>query len=110
MHIKDYLLIASAALLWGFIGPISKLALAEGVLPLEIAFWRGVLAWLFFGAQALWMKELHLNRRDIVPLLFFAVTGVSMFYGFYQLAVKHGGAALAAVLLYSAPAWVAVMA
>lgn len=110
MLIKGYLLIASAALLWGLIGPISRLALAEGVLPLEIAFWRGVLAWVFFGAQALWAREIVLYRRDIVPLLFFAVTGVSMFYGFYQLAVKNGGAALAAVLLYTAPAWVAVMA
>jgi drug/metabolite transporter (DMT)-like permease len=32
-----------------------------------------------------------------------------MFYFFYQMAVKSGGAALAAVLLYTAPAWVIVL-
>jgi drug/metabolite transporter, DME family len=35
--------------------------------------------------------------------------GVSVFFGSYQAAVKEGGAALASVLLYTAPAWVAIL-
>jgi DME family drug/metabolite transporter len=42
-------------------------------------------------------------------MLIFAVTGVTLFYASYQFAVQKGGAALAAVLLYTAPAWVAIM-
>jgi drug/metabolite transporter (DMT)-like permease len=110
MNIKGCLLIASAALLWGLLGPISKLALAEGVTPLEIAFWRSGLAWILFGAQALHGREFSLHKEDIPALLFFALTGVSLFYGSFPVSVRYGGAALAAVLLYTAPAWVAIMA
>jgi drug/metabolite transporter (DMT)-like permease len=110
VQLKGYLFIAMAAVLWGLLGPISKLALAEGIAPLEIAFWRGVLAWILFGGQALWFGQTAFYPRDIPALLLFALTGVTMFYGSYQLAVQSGGAALAAVLLYTAPAWVAVMA
>lgn len=110
MHLKGYLLIALAAVLWGLLGPISRLALAEGIAPLEIAFWRGVLAWALFGGQAIWAQETSVQKKDIPLLLLFALTGVTMFYGSFQLSVQSGGAALAAVLLYTAPAWVAVMA
>ena len=37
------------------------------------------------------------------------IAGVSIFYGSYQLAVKAGGASLASVLLYTAPAFVALL-
>lgn len=42
-------------------------------------------------------------------MLLFGLVGVSLFYSAYQFAVEAGGAALASVLLYTAPAWVAVM-
>ena len=109
-QIKGILFIAMAAVLWGLLGPISRLALSEGIAPLEIAFWRGVLAWVLFGGQAVWAGQTSLNTRDIPALFLFALTGVAMFYGSFQLSVQSGGAALAAVLLYTAPAWVAVMA
>jgi len=40
----------------------------------------------------------------------FGVVGIGLFYAAYFQAVRHGGAALAAVLLYTAPVWVAVLA
>jgi hypothetical protein len=43
-------------------------------------------------------------------LLFFGLWGVSVFYGSYLLANENGGAALAAVLLYTAPLWVTIQA
>ncbi|WP_027370813.1 DMT family transporter [Desulfovermiculus halophilus] len=110
VHLKGYMFIALAAVLWGLLGPISRLALAEGVTPLEIAFWRGVLAWVLFGGQAVWAGQTRLNLRDMPALFLFALTGVTLFYGSFQLSVQSGGAALAAVLLYTAPAWVAIMA
>lgn len=92
------------------IGPFSRLAFQEGVAPLEAAFWRALMAWVCFALHALVRREVHLQRRDIAPLLGFAVGGVTLFYGSYQIAIREGGAALAAVLLYTAPVWVAVLA
>ena len=98
-----------AASLWSMIGPVSKLAFHEGVMPMEVAFWRAALAWGFFGGHAVITKQTHLERKDIPALVFFSLTGITLFYSSYQLAVKSGGAALAAMLLYTAPAWVAIM-
>ena len=76
---------------------------------MEVAFWRAVLAWVCFGSHAVLAGQVRVRRRDLPTLLAFSVTGVTLFYGSYQLAVNKGGAALAAVLLYTAPAWVTVL-
>ncbi len=107
---KGYLYIFAAAALWGLLGPFAKLAFQEGIAPLEVAFWRAILAWLCFGSQALWQRQIRVAVSDLPVLGLFSLTGVFFFYGSYQLAVQKGGAALASVLLYTAPAWVALMA
>ncbi len=109
MKLTGYGCIIIAAALWGGIGPISKLAFQEGILPLEVAFWRAVLAWGFFGTHALIKNQTRIQKRDMPAVIIFGITGVTLFYGSYQMAVNSVGAALAAVLLYTAPAWVATM-
>ena len=108
--LRGYAFIIMAAALWGMIGPLAKLAFREGVEPLEVAFWRAFFAWLCFGGQALWRRKVRVRRSDLSMLALFGFTGVFLFYGSYQIAVRQGGAALASVLLYTAPAWVALMA
>ncbi len=103
-----YLFIILAATCWGFIGIFSSLAFAEGLGPMEVAFWRAIIAWLFFGSQAIVRKETLLVKKDILLLTVFGFLGISLFYISYQYAVKTGGAAFASVLLYTAPAWVVV--
>ena len=76
--------------------------------PLELSFWRASLAGALFGAHALWRGKVRVARDDYPALGSFAVIGVSVFYLSYLFAVRTGGAALAALLLYTAPAWVAV--
>lgn len=100
----------TAAILWGILGPFSRLAFSEGVQPMEVAFWRALLAWGFFGVHAAATRRLCIKLRDIPMVILFALTGITLFYGSYQLAIRGGGAALASVLLYTAPAWVAVIA
>jgi len=107
---RGYLYIFAAAALWGLIGPFAKLAYQEGVSPLEVAFWRAVLAWCCFGPQALLQRRARVALADLPALGLFSLTGVFLFYGAYQLAVQKGGVALASVLLYTAPAWVALLA
>jgi DME family drug/metabolite transporter len=109
MKIRGYSYIIAAAALWGILGPFSRLAFSEGLAPLEVAFWRAVLAWGFFAFHAAVNRSIRLQLKDIPMVGLFAITGITLFYG-YQLAVHSGGAALAAVLLYTAPAWVAIMA
>jgi len=98
-----------AAILWGLIGPLSKLAFAAGMDTLEVAFWRTGLAWCFFAAQAVAKRETHIAPRDLPAVIGFGVVGIGGLFGAYMVAVDAGGAALASVLLYTAPAWVALM-
>ena len=100
----------AAAALWGMLGPFARLAFSQGLLPMEVAFWRAALAWIFFGAHAVMTRQVRMAPADLPAMLVFALTGVTLFYGSYQVAVQQGGAALAAVLLYTAPAWVTVLA
>lgn len=103
-----YLFIALAAVLWGSLGVVSRLILERGVEPLELSFWRAMLAGGLFAAHATWRGKVRVERGDYPVLAAFAVVGVSVFYLSYLFAVRAGGAALAALLLYTAPAWVAV--
>jgi len=109
MVFRGYAFIVAAAVLWGMIGPFSRLAFREGISPMEVAFWRALLAWVLFGGHAIIRHEVRLRRKDVPYILIFGVCGVSMFYFAYQMAVKQGGAALASVLLYTAPVWVIVL-
>ncbi|WP_027883346.1 DMT family transporter [Meiothermus rufus] len=104
-----YFYVLAAASLWGLLGVVSKWAFAQGVSPLEVAFWRATLGAVLFGAQALWIGKVHLERTDRLAVLGFGLVGISLFYGAYQLAIQSGGAALASVLLYTAPAIVALL-
>lgn len=102
-----YLLLAAA--LWGLLGPVSRFALRDGLDPLEVAFWRATLATALFAAHALLRRETRIAPRDLPAVLAFGLVGVALFYLSYFRAVQQGGAALAAVLLYTAPVWVALL-
>lgn len=100
------LLILLAASLWGLLGPVARIAFEEGVGPLEVAFWRAVLGSVFFGLHAGIRGGKFPRKKDVPGFTAFALIGGALFFGAYQLAVESGGAALASVLLYTAPAWV----
>lgn len=100
----------TAAVLWGLIGPVSRLAFQEGLSPLEVAFFRGLLAWLPFAVHGALRRQIRLRFRDLALLFPFGLVGITLFYGAYQLAIHFGGAALASVLLYTAPVWVVILA
>lgn len=108
---NGYLLVFAAAVLWGLIGVFSQGILDAGVGALEIAFWRAALAGALFAAHARLTGQLKLaGARDFGALAAFAGVGVTLFYAAYTLAVQTGGVSLASLLLYSAPAFVALAA
>jgi len=101
-----YGFIIAAASCWGLLGIFSSMAFSEGVAPMEVAFWRALIAWGLFGTQAIIKKETQVKLTDLPLLIIFGLLGVSLFYVSYLYAINSGGAALASVLLYTAPAWV----
>jgi len=108
---SGYLLIFTAAVLWAFIGVFSKAILESGVSSLEIAFWRACIAGMLFLIHAGLKKELKLQKRsDAAIFIAFALFGVTVFYASLILAIDAGSISLAYILLYSAPAWVVLLA
>jgi DME family drug/metabolite transporter len=104
-----YAFVLLAAALWGLLGPASRYAFQAGVTPMEAAFWRAVLGGVLFGAHAAARGQVRVARRDLPAVVGFGLTGVALFFASYLRAVQEGGAALASVLLYTAPVWVAVL-
>lgn len=106
-----YALVAFAALLWALLGVFSKSLLGSGLTPTEIAFWRAAIGGALFAVHAALEGGLRLQRAsDALAFVAFAVVGVTLFYTALNLAIEAGGVSLAFILLYSAPAFVAVLA
>lgn len=104
-----YLFVAAAAALWGLMGPVTRIALGEGMGPVEVAFWRALLAGGLFAVHAAVIGKMKLERRDLPAVVAFGVLGVAGLMASFSRSVQAGGAALAAILLYTAPAWVALL-
>lgn len=101
----------TAAVLWALLGVFSQRLLTAGVSALEIAFWRAALGGGVFVVHAAVTRQLRLLRRsDLLAFAAFALVGVTIFYSALNLAIEAGGVSLAFVLLYTAPAFVAVLA
>jgi len=101
-------LVVAAGVLWGTLGPAARVGLDHGMPALEISFYRGCVAALCFLAHARWRGSMRIARADWPAVLGFAFLGVTALYISYFQAVRTGGATLAAILLYTAPAWVAL--
>lgn len=105
-----YFYVFCAGVLWGLLGPVSRFAFQEGVSPLEVAFWRAAIAALLFAVHASARRRVRVAPRDLPAVVGFGVVGIGLLYWAYFRAVQEGGAALASVLLYTAPVWVAILA
>lgn len=99
-----------AALLWALIGPLSKNCIALGMDSLQIALWRVAGGALCFGLHGLCVGNLRVAPRHALIFLLFGAWACGGLFVLLQVAIARSGAALAVVLLYTAPAWVAVMA
>lgn len=109
MRLRGYFFIICAAALWGLIGPVSRFALAAGISAIEIGFFRAAFAWLFFASHAIVRGKTKVDPKDLPLMAVFGLVGISVFYTANFIAVDKGGSAFAAVLLYTAPAWVAIL-
>lgn len=92
---------------WGLLGTFSRIALAEGVSPTAIAFWRCLLAGGVFAVFALAQRR-QVPRHDSLRIALFGLIGITAMYIGFFVAVERVGPSLAVILLYTGPVWVAV--
>ena len=97
-----------AAVQWGLIGVVGRVAMAESVPPTEVAFWRAALGALGFALHATLTRAAPLRPQDHWQAAALGISGVAVMYLAHLNAVRTGGVAVASILLYSAPLWVAV--
>lgn len=102
------LCVVGAAAAWAFIGVFTRELGARGVEASDVAAWRALLGGACFVLHRVVVGGDRPTRRDAGPLTLFAVVGVAVFFAALPLAVEAGGITIAYVLLYTAPAWVAV--
>ena len=110
---RGYALVLTAAALWGTLGLFYKTLLDRfGLTPLAVASYRSLLAGLILlVVLALRSRRLlAVNRHDLPLLVAYGVFGVAGFFVAYAYAIDLVGVAVAAVLLYTAPAWVGLIA
>lgn len=92
---------------WGLLGTWTRIALAEGLSPVGIAFWRCLLAGSAFALFSL-TRHRELPRRDSLHIAAFGVIGIAAMYASFFIAVQRVGPSLAVILLYTGPVWVAL--
>lgn len=111
--VRGYLFVAAAASLWGSLGLFFRILHDDYMLSaLAIAFLRAVLALTILAGFLLFRHPERL-RVSFRALPFFAVygfCGVTAFYFSYTQAVIQTSVTTAVVLLYTAPAFVTLMA
>ncbi len=101
-------LIVAAATLWGSLGVAGRIAFRAGVAPLEAAFFRAGIAFvvLLAGMLVADRTALRIRPRDIGLFALFGLVSIAIFFFVYLFAISRTSVATAAILLYTAPAFV----
>lgn len=109
---KNYFLIALAGVLWGMLTLVFKTLNAAGITALQAVFVRnGIAAALLWAALAV-RKPSALRLKKPVHLLYFVGTGMlslAFFSACYYTCIASAGVGVAALLLYTAPAFVMLL-
>ena len=111
-RLRGYAFVLVAATLWATLGIIFKALIGDyGLSRITIAFFRASLsAVVLFAALALRRpSSLRVKARDALFFAAFGLFGIAAFYIVYITAIDLAGMSVAAVLLYTAPAWVALI-
>ena len=107
------LAVVAAACMWGTLGFFAKVLYAEGVSFEALVMVRASVGWLavilFLLAMRGW-RSLRVARRDLAFLMPLGLIGIGLFYLLYFYTVRESTVGTAAILLYSAPAFVVVLA
>lgn len=104
-------MVIGAASLWGSLGLFGRLAFDHGATPIEVGSVRAALAFLGVLPIALARpRRLRVRAADLPLVVGYGAVGVGFFYYIYLVAVERLPLAVAAALLYTAPAFVVAIA
>ena len=107
------LAVGAAASIWGTLGFFAKVLYAEGVSFEALVAVRASVGWvaiLLFVLLARRAGSLRVARRDFLFLVPLGLVGIGAFYLLYFFTVRESMVGTAAILLYSSPAFVSLLA
>ncbi len=111
--LRGYVIVLAGTVIWALTGIFIKILLTQYAMdPLAIAFWRVSLVTLCLLAALVGVdvRLLRIARRDIPLFFFYGLIGVALHQIVWIASVERNGAAIATVLIYMAPALVAMFA
>ena len=112
-QIVGFLAVGTAASIWGTLGLFAKILYAEGVSFEALVAVRASIGWaaiLLFVLLTRGAGSLRVARRDLLFLIPLGIVGIGAFYLLYFFTVRESTVGTAAILLYSSPAFVALLA
>ena len=107
------LAVGAAASIWGTLGYFAKILYAEGVSFEALVAVRASVGWaamLLFMLLARGVGNLRVAWRNFLFLVPLGLIGIGVFYLLYFFTVRESTVATAAILLYSSPAFVSLLA
>ena len=107
------LAVGAAASIWGTLGFFAKILYAEGVSFEALVAVRASVGWaamLLFVLLARGVGSRRVARRDLLFLVPLGLVGIGAFYLLYFFTVRESTVGTAAILLYSSPAFVSLLA
>lgn len=107
------LAVAVAASTWGTLGFFAKILYAEGVSFEALVAFRAVVGWaavFLFVLVTGRARSLRVSGRDLAFLVPLGLVGIGAFYLLYFYTVRESTVGTAAILLYSSPAFVVILA
>jgi DME family drug/metabolite transporter len=110
-HTKGALLVMGAGCLWGTFGILTKTTYALTTLgPISLAWYRLVFAIPFVGFLVAFKRyPISVSRREVLLFLAFGFFSLTLFEAIYFTSLSYTTVQHAAALLYTAPAFVAVL-
>lgn len=106
-------LVASAAIIWGTLGLTATYLYAEDIALEAIVAVRAAGAFLVILSFLVFTRRLgvlRVSRRDLASLVPLGIVSIGCFYLLYFYTIQESEVGTAAVLLYSSPAFVVVLA
>lgn len=110
MSKTGYLLVVLCTIMFSLIGVISRVPLAEGVAPVEVAFWRATFGAFFFISHGMLTGAWRISMKQRTVFTLFGIPGVGVLFFLYVYGVQNAGASMTSVLNNTFPIWVALWA
>jgi drug/metabolite transporter, DME family len=111
--LRGYVIVLSGTVIWALTGIVIKILLTSyGMETLTMAFWRVLIVTGFMFAALLLLdaRLLRVAPRDLGLFAVYGLIGIGVHQIVWISSVQYNGAAVATVIIYTAPALVAVVA